>query len=82
MGGMDNRTTDFFMKKSHREMKECRRLAERNDKLKLYAEICASLNSALTAIVMELQEIRIDQSKNKPGAGVDPQPGQSTENEN
>lgn len=60
------RDSDYYLRKSHRQLKSCRRLAEHTVQSRnLIVEVCGSLNSVLTAIVLELQEIRVDQAKNK-----------------
>ncbi len=59
----NKKTSDFYLRKSQREMKKAYRSAEKNDRLKMLAECAGSLNFALSALLMELQEIKINQAK-------------------
>jgi hypothetical protein len=59
----NKKSADYYLKKSHRELKKAYESAERNDRLKMLAQCAGSLQYALTALVMQLQEM----SENKPG---------------
>jgi hypothetical protein len=72
----NKKTAEFWLNRSHRQLKRCRRLAEHNDKLKLYAEICACLNSSLSALILEIRNLDTG------GPGGDPTGGQGQGNEN
>jgi hypothetical protein len=64
---MASRDSEYFLRKSQKELKRAYLSAETCDRRKLFAQCTGALSNALYSIIVLMQE-------NQPGAGADPDP--------